>query len=594
MHKSVWINYYAKSIVKYFFLLSNIFFTYAQSAETISFLYKNYPSSPNAIGEARNSLGEIGELTIRKDGDKLYRSIRGSYKHDACGRIESPIEISSEKNFIVITENHPLRGCTLRYIINKDGSAGYSQELVSGVWKNQIFDRVLTLKNSVQFKILEQFAITTYPPDASFFDSSRVTKDSVLETQPPVITLAEQQPKAREQARLDQEAKIREQARLDQEAKIREQARLDQEAKIREQARLDQEAKIREQARLDQEAKIREQARLDQEAKIREQARLDQEAKIREQARLDQEAKAREQARLDQEAKIREQARLDQEAKAREQARLDQEATRLTSQKKKDEEIAKLQNELDQLKKQLSSSQNSGSRKALVIGNDNYKSVTKLQNAREDAKAIAEMLTSAGWKVSLKLDLSEKEMKTALRNFKNDVNPGDETTFFYAGHGVQFGTSNYLLPIDTSGDSEEQVKDDAIPLQRILDDMTEKKAKFTLALLDACRDNPFKVAGRSIGGGTRGLAPTSAATGQMVVFSAGTGQQALDNLGGADKNKNGLFTRIFLQEARKKGQPIDQIIKNVRSEVARLAQSVGHEQVPAIYDQVLGNFYFLK
>ena len=546
MHKSVWINYYAKSIVKYFFLLSNIFFTYAQSAETISFLYKNYPSSPNAIGEARNSLGEIGELTIRKDGDKLYRSIRGSYKHDACGRTESPIEISSEKNFIVITENHPLRGCTLRYIINKDGSAGYSQELVSGVWKNQIFDRVLTLKNSVQFKILEQFAITTYPPDASFFDSSRVTKDSVLETQPPVITLAEQQPKAREQARLDQEAKIREQARLDQEAKIREQARLDQEAKIREQARLDQEAKIREQARLDQEAKIREQAR------------------------------------------------LDQEAKAREQARLDQEATRLTSQKKKDEEIAKLQNELDQLKKQLSSSQNSGSRKALVIGNDNYKSVTKLQNAREDAKAIAEMLTSAGWKVSLKLDLSEKEMKTALRNFKNDVNPGDETTFFYAGHGVQFGTSNYLLPIDTSGDSEEQVKDDAIPLQRILDDMTEKKAKFTLALLDACRDNPFKVAGRSIGGGTRGLAPTSAATGQMVVFSAGTGQQALDNLGGADKNKNGLFTRIFLQEARKKGQPIDQIIKNVRSEVARLAQSVGHEQVPAIYDQVLGNFYFLK
>ena len=534
MHKSVWINYYAKSIVKYFFLLSNIFFTYAQSAETISFLYKNYPSSPNAIGEARNSLGEIGELTIRKDGDKLYRSIRGSYKHDACGRTESPIEISSEKNFIVITENHPLRGCTLRYIINKDGSAGYSQELVSGVWKNQIFDRVLTLKNSVQFKILEQIAITTYTPDASFFDSSRVTKDSVLETQPPVITLAEQQPKAREQARLDQEAKIREQARLDQEAKIREQARLDQEAKIREQARLDQEAKIREQAR------------------------------------------------------------LDQEAKAREQARLDQEATRLTSQKKKDEEIAKLQNELDQLKKQLSSSQNSGSRKALVIGNDNYKSVTKLQNAREDAKAIAEMLTSAGWKVSLKLDLSEKEMKTALRNFKNDVNPGDETTFFYAGHGVQFGTSNYLLPIDTSGDSEEQVKDDAIPLQRILDDMTEKKAKFTLALLDACRDNPFKVAGRSIGGGTRGLAPTSAATGQMVVFSAGTGQQALDNLGGADKNKNGLFTRIFLQEARKKGQPIDQIIKNVRSEVARLAQSVGHEQVPAIYDQVLGNFYFLK
>ena len=310
--------------------------------------------------------------------------------------------------------------------------------------------------------------------------------------------------------------------------------------------------------------------------------------------RLALENRIREQVRLELEAKAKEQARINQEAKLKEQSRIEKDSNLLSSQKKKDDEFAKLQNELEQLKKQISSSQNLGARKALVIGNDSYRSVTRLQNAREDAKAVAEMLTFAGWKVSLKLDLTEKEMKNALRNFKNDVNPGDETTFFYAGHGVQFGTSNYLLPIDTSGDSEEQVRDDAIPLQRILDDMLDKKAKFTLALLDACRDNPFKTAGRSIGGGTRGLAPTSAATGQMVVFSAGNGQQALDNLGGNDKNKNGLFTRIFLLEARKKGQTIDLTIKNVRSEVARLARSVGHEQVPAIYDQVLGDFYFMK
>jgi len=97
---------------------------------------------------------------------------------------------------------------------------------------------------------------------------------------------------------------------------------------------------------------------------------------------------------------------------------------------------------------------------------------------------------------------------------------------FYAGHGVQLGAANYILPIDVDGDNEEQLKDEAIPLQRILDDMSERKVKFTLAVLDACRDNPFKGKGRSIGGGARGLAPTSAATGQMVVFSAGTGQQA--------------------------------------------------------------------
>jgi hypothetical protein len=231
-------------------------------------------------------------------------------------------------------------------------------------------------------------------------------------------------------------------------------------------------------------------------------------------------------------------------------------------------------------------------RKALIIGNDSYKSVSKLLNAREDAKAMATSLEGVGYKVTLKLDLNEKELKAALRAFSSQVQGGDEVLFFFAGHGVQLGSTNYLLPIDISSESEAQVKDEALQLQRVLDDMTEKKAKFTLAMIDACRDNPFKTTGRNIGG--RGLAPTTAATGQMVVFSAGTGQQALDRLSNNDKNKNGVFTRTFLKEMQKPGVSIDRIVKNVREEVAELAKTVGHEQVPAIYDQVLGSFYFKK
>ena len=231
-------------------------------------------------------------------------------------------------------------------------------------------------------------------------------------------------------------------------------------------------------------------------------------------------------------------------------------------------------------------------RKALVIGNDSYKSVAKLLNAREDARTMASNLTSVGYQVTLKLDLSEKEMKAAMRTFASQVQGGDEVLFFFAGHGVQLGSTNYLLPTDIGGESEAQVRDESIQLQRILDDMSERKAKFTLAMIDACRDNPFKSSGRAIGG--RGLAPTTAATGQMVIFSAGTGQQALDKLNNADKNKNGLFTRVFVQEMQKPSQSIDRVVKNVRNQVAELAKSVGHEQVPAIYDQVLGDFYFKK
>ncbi len=229
-------------------------------------------------------------------------------------------------------------------------------------------------------------------------------------------------------------------------------------------------------------------------------------------------------------------------------------------------------------------------RKALVIGNDLYTHVPKLNNAGADADAMAKSLEAVGYKVFKHLNLDEKKFKQAIRDFRQNLSGGDEVLFFYAGHGVQLGNANYLLPTDVQGDQEDQVKDDAILLQKVLDDLEEKKTKFALAVIDACRDNPFKSKGRAIGG--RGLAPTSAATGQMIMFSAGSGQQALDRLGDNDKEKNGLFTRIFVKEMIKPGLSVDRVLRNVRNEVVRLARSVGHEQTPALYDQAIGEFYF--
>ncbi len=229
-------------------------------------------------------------------------------------------------------------------------------------------------------------------------------------------------------------------------------------------------------------------------------------------------------------------------------------------------------------------------RKALVIGNDLYTHVPKLNNAGADAEAMAKSLEAVGYKVFKHLNLDEKRFKQAVRDFRQNLTGGDEVLFFYAGHGVQLGNANYLLPTDVQGDQEDQVKDDAILLQKVLDDLEEKKTKFALAVIDACRDNPFKSKGRAIGG--RGLAPTSAATGQMIMFSAGSGQQALDRLGDNDKEKNGLFTRIFVKEMVKPGLSVDRVLRNVRNEVVRLARSVGHEQTPALYDQAIGEFYF--
>ena len=231
-------------------------------------------------------------------------------------------------------------------------------------------------------------------------------------------------------------------------------------------------------------------------------------------------------------------------------------------------------------------------RRALVIGNDTYTKVDTLKNARADAKAIAKQLESHGFKVTTHLDLTERGMKEALRTFRTSVEGGDEIAVFFAGHGVQIGAANYLLPVDIRGESEEQIKDEAISLQRVLDDLSERKARFSLVIVDACRNNPFKGSGRSIGG--RGLATSTVVSGQMVLYSAGAGQEAIDRLDAKDRDPNGLFTRVLLKEMAKPGISIDRVARNVRNQVAEIAKSVGREQVPALYDQTLGDFFFVR
>lgn len=231
-------------------------------------------------------------------------------------------------------------------------------------------------------------------------------------------------------------------------------------------------------------------------------------------------------------------------------------------------------------------------RLALVIGNDSYSRVESLRNARADAKAMARALEAAGFRVSLALDQDQNGMKAVLRRFKASIAGGDEAVFFYAGHGVELGGVNYLLPTDIRDDSDDQLQDDAIPLQRVLNDLAQQKPKFSLAIIDACRDDPFKGSGRNVG--SRGLAPVSAVTGQMVIYSAGAGQKALDRLSEADKSPNGVFTRVLVKAMEREGVSVQDLVGNVREEVARLAASVGREQVPAAYDQVIGKFYFRR
>ncbi|MBS1189104.1 MAG: peptidase caspase catalytic subunit p20 [Rhodocyclaceae bacterium] len=233
-------------------------------------------------------------------------------------------------------------------------------------------------------------------------------------------------------------------------------------------------------------------------------------------------------------------------------------------------------------------------RVALVIGNNDYQSVPKLEKAVNDAQAVSRELAKIGFEVISLTNAGQKKMNQAVNEFAQKVSGGGVGVFFFAGHGLQINNQNFLLPVDMDMPKDpNDVDDQAVSLVKIQDKLSEAKAKFSLLVIDACRDNPLpKKAHRSLSG-TRGLAQPSSPNGQIVLFSAGANQQALDKLSDADNSPNGLFTREFLPMITSPGVSAVDALKKVRSSVTGKARSVGHDQNPALYDQTDGDFFFV-
>ena len=230
-------------------------------------------------------------------------------------------------------------------------------------------------------------------------------------------------------------------------------------------------------------------------------------------------------------------------------------------------------------------------RVALVMGNDNYLYVSRLAKAKNDADAMAKELKDSGFSVQLYKDVNYKNMVKAVEVFLNSINGGDEVVVFYAGHGVQLKNGSFLLPVDIEAETEGQIEKTSYGLNDLTEKLAETKANFSLIVIDACRDNPVKSKGRSVGN-SRGLNAIEPAKGQMIVYSASRGQIALDRLSESDSNPNGVFTREFISRMKKNGAKVEDIVREVQDAVESLAKSVGHEQRPALYNEARGNFYF--
>lgn len=236
-------------------------------------------------------------------------------------------------------------------------------------------------------------------------------------------------------------------------------------------------------------------------------------------------------------------------------------------------------------------------RVALVIGNGAYENVPSLSNTINDARAMAASLNRVGFKVFRAENVGRRDMQGAIEAFLGAVTPGSEALIYFAGHGVELGGQNYLLPTDIADLAPGQTYSltaDAVSLSLLLETLEGRQARVNIVMLDACRNNPFKSDGTRSLGGTRGLARLDPPQGTVVIYAASAGETALDNLGAGDTSSNGLFTRSLLKLIDTPGLEIRAMVQELKEQVYEAAV-VGAQrgQLPSYYDGLLGKFYFV-
>jgi hypothetical protein len=234
-------------------------------------------------------------------------------------------------------------------------------------------------------------------------------------------------------------------------------------------------------------------------------------------------------------------------------------------------------------------------RVALVIGNNDYKNVPKLQKAVNDARTMGDTLKQLGFSVMVAENQTRQAFSQTLLQFDKTIDPGDTAFFFFAGHGFEIAGQNFLLPTDVPAATEGQedlVRDASILADRVVERLQRRGTRTAILVFDACRNNPFERSGTRAVAGGGGLAPmTQLPEGVFSVFSAGPRQTALDRLSNNDDNPNSVFTRTFAKELLKPGENLVQVAQRTRRVVSEMADTVSHKQIPVYFDQMVDDVF---
>lgn len=229
-------------------------------------------------------------------------------------------------------------------------------------------------------------------------------------------------------------------------------------------------------------------------------------------------------------------------------------------------------------------------RVALVIGNSAYSKVEKLKNPANDARRLAGVLEEIGFdSVTLKLDQTYTALRRTLGKFSREAAGADIALIYFAGHGIEVGGTNYVIPTDAALSHVDDVEFEAVELKKLMSSLN-RAGKLKLVILDACRNNPFKHnmastgSTRSVGRGLARVDPTGSDT--LVAYAAREGTVADDGAG-----ENSPYASALIKHIATPGLDIRLMFGRVRDDVLA---STGSRQEPFTYGSLGGSAIHLS
>ncbi len=228
----------------------------------------------------------------------------------------------------------------------------------------------------------------------------------------------------------------------------------------------------------------------------------------------------------------------------------------------------------------------SAPRLALVIGNANYVKLGKLSNPGNDARLIAERLKQFGFEVTQAADRDLKEMTGDIDDFARKIKargPATVAVLYYAGHGLESNSINYLVPVDADIKRRSEVAGRSLSVNLIAEKLSAAGNQLNILILDACRNNPFPEG--TAPQGLVGLVPMGAVFGMFIASSTASGKAAFDGEDG-----HSPYTSALAEAMATPGDKLEDVFKSVRRQV-RLATS--EAQIPWESTSLELDFYFV-